>query len=321
MAAAYLYWSGWISRSNRKLGAGYGTPINFKINGYQVGFDGEGNPVRGNFSLSSMKNQTYPNNATGSGDYSYSCYFDVTDLVRWELHEEDPDAVGYPGNAAYTVGPASGVKLGDTGNEWSYAGWSLVLIYTSPQTRGHQLYLFDKFTYAPNNSDIDVTGNTEGPGGMISGFLVPAPVAGDIDVAKMTIFIGEGDWCYAGDFIAFNAPPQYWGNPASIPDGHPSKLWDGITLGTQYLAAAPYLPNNADQPDNVWNSYSQTGLNDGVDIKTFHIPWASGLLHQGDTSARIDLPTRTDSWNLVYIILSFRSAIKTGGNLSYVIRG
>lgn len=329
IAAAYLYWSGWISRSTRKLGAGYGTPINFKINGYQVGFDSEGNPARGNYPLSSNKNQKYINNATGYGDYSYSCYFDVTDLVRWELEQENPDAVSYPGNATYSVGPASGVKMGDTGNEWSYAGWSLVIIYTSPQTRGHQLYLFDKFTYAPSKgqagypthgSDIDVTGNTEGPGGVISGFLVPTQVAGDADVAKMTVFVGEGDWCYAGDFIAFNAPEQYWSNPWAIPDGHPSKLWDGITLGTQYLAAAPYVPNDAGHPDNVWNSTSQTGLNDGVDIKTFHIPWASNLLHQGDTSARIDLPTEIDSWNLVYIILSFRSVVKTGGNLSYVIR-
>jgi hypothetical protein len=320
IAAAYLYWSGWISRGNRELGDDYGTPINFKINGNQVGYDGDGDPARGSFPLASTKNQTYPNNATGNGDYSYSCYFDVTDLVRWELEQEGPDEVSYPGNAEYTVSPAAGVKMGDTENEWSYAGWSLVVIYTSPETFGHQLYLFDKFTYAPNDSDIDVTGNTGGPGGVISGFLVPAQVPGDVDVAKMTVFVGEGDWCYAGDFIAFNAPSQYWDKPRLIPDGHPAKLWDGITLGTRDLAAAPYVPNNADRPDNVWNSTSQTGLNDGVDIKTFCIPWASGLLSQGDTSARIDLPTRTDSWNLVYIILSFRSAVKTGGNLSYVIR-
>ncbi len=330
IAAAYLYWSGWLSKKNEKLGDGYGTPIKFKINGFQIGFDGEGDPARGSYPLESKKNQKYNNEATTNGDYSYSCYFDVTELVRWELAQEDPDAVSYPGNANYTVGPAVGVKMGDTGYEWSYAGWSLVVIYTSPATSGHQLYLFDKFTYAPSKgqlgypshgSDIDVTGNTEGPGSVISGFLVPARVAGDVDVAKMTVFVGEGDWCYAGDFIAFNAPSQYWSNPWLIPDGHPSKLWDGITVPPQYLAK-PYLPNTADQPDNVWNSYNQAGIleNDGIDIKTFHIPWSCNLLQQGDTSARIDLPTEIDSWNLVYIILSFRSAVKTGGNLSYVIR-
>jgi len=41
----------------------------------------------------------------------------------------------------------------------------------------------------------------------------------------------------------------------------------------------------------------------------------------GDTSAQVDLPTKTDSWNLVYIILSFRSETTTGGTITYLIRG
>jgi hypothetical protein len=325
--AAYLYWSGWLSRSSEKLGNSYGTSVNFKINGNQVYFDTNGDAQIGNQPITSTKNQTYPNNGTGNGDYSYSCYEDVTKLVQWELKRENPGANNYPGNATYDVGPASGFILGDTGNEWSYAGWSLIIIYTSPETKGHQLYLYDKFTYAPctgqsgygansqHGSDIDPTGNTQGPGGIISGFIVPQQIPGETDAATLTAFVGEGDWCYDGDFLAFNAPSQYWSNPWSIPDPdstHPWKLWDGINL--------PNNNNTATNPDNVWNSYSQSGLNDGIDIKTFHITWASGLLHAGDTSARIDMPTWWDSWNLVYIILSFRSATTTGGAISYLIR-
>jgi hypothetical protein len=401
IAAAYLYWSGWLQSSKEALGTFYnghyyGTEVNFSINGNSVG------------SVTSTKNQTYPNNGTGNGDYSYSCYCDVTALVQAELKRENPGAKNYPGNATYDVGPASGYILGDTGNEWSYAGWSLIIIYQGPSTLGHQLYLYDNFIYAPctgqtgygansqHGSDIDPTGNTQGPGGVISGFIVPQQVNGvasitvtsggsgytsaptvsftggggtgavattwvaggqvtsvevtnpgsgytsaptvnftggggggatataylDINAAVMTAFVGEGDWCYAGDFLAFNAPSQYWSNPWSIPDGSPSKLWDGITLDSSHLAASPYLPNTAAQPDNVWNSYSQVGgsLVDGIDIKTFNIPWTSGLLHAGDSSARIDMPTWWDSWDLVYIILSFRSATTTGGAISYLIR-
>ena len=327
IVAAYLYWSGWLQSSSEQMGNSYGASINLKINNNQVYYDAQGNPQRGSSAIPSTKNQTYPINITGNGDYSYSCYRDVTALAQWELKQESPSASNYPGNATYDVGPASGCRLGDTGNEWSYSGWSLVLIYSSASTQGHQLYLYDKFAYADGNhgnggngADIDPTGNTAGPGGVISGFLVPPQVAGDVDAAKLTAFVGEGDWCYAGDFLAFNAPSQYWSNPWSIPDGDSSKLWDGITLDTSHLAAAPYLPNTATQPDNVWNSYSQSGLADGIDIKTFHITWASGLLHQGDTSARIDMPTQVDSWNLVYIILSFRSVTTTGGDISFLIR-
>jgi hypothetical protein len=217
--------------------------------------------------------------------------------------------------------------LGDTGSEWSYAGWSLVLVYSSPTTLGHQLYLYDTFRYAGGNggnsgngSDIDPTGATPGPGGVISGFIVPPQITGETNAATFTAFVGEGDWCYAGDFVAFNAPSQYWSNPWSIPDGSPSKLWDGITADASQLILPPYLPNTAAQPDNVWNSYSQTGLSDGVDIKTFNVTWASGLLHAADTSARIDLPTQVDAWNLVYMIFSFRSSVSSGGSISYLIR-
>jgi hypothetical protein len=59
---------------------------------------------------------------------------------------------------------------------------------------------------------------------------------------------------------------------------------------------------------------------DGVDIDTFHVSWLSGLLDTGDTSAKIDLPTGTDSWNMIYIILAFRSETKTGGAISYLVR-
>jgi hypothetical protein len=329
---AYLYWSGWINgtTTSRPLGNSYGTRINFKINGNQIYFDTNGNPKSGSTPVVSSKNQTYDNSGDG---YTYSCYKDVTELVRWELQRENPTAPNISGNAIYDVGPATGCTLGDIDHEKSYAGWSLVIIYSSPETLGHQLYLYDKFTFNPwtdsgggwgadddHGGDIDPTGNTNGPGGTITGFLVPQPVVGDVNAAKMTCFVGEGDIGYSGDFVALNAPQQYWSNPWSIPDGNPSKLWDGITLGNEPNGSGQNLPNTAAQPDNVWNSSSQSGTTyPGVDIKTFNITWASGLVQPGDTSARIDLPTWQDSWDMVYIIFSFRSSITTGGAISYLI--
>ena len=307
LVGAYLYWSGWLNNSTHKLPAS----VKFSINNHQVCFAANGSPQGGTSPITSTRNQTILNGATEHGDYSYSCYRDVTQLVRYELQQESPGVLNYPGNATYKVGKAT-ITMGDTGNEWSYAGWSLIIIYTSPSTKGHQLYLYDKFTYADNDTDIDPTGETSGPGGVISGFIVPQQIPGETIAAKLTAFVGEGDWCYDGDFLAFNAPAKYWSNPWTIPDGNSSKLWDNIYL--------PAYHNTLAQPDNVWNSHSQSGnTSDGVDIKTFYITWDSRLLHPGDTSARIDLPTKIDSWNLVYMILSFRSVTTTHGNIYYLI--
>jgi hypothetical protein len=156
-----------------------------------------------------------------------------------------------------------------------------------PETRGHQLYLYDNFIYAHNDTNIDFDQNGQ-PGGDISGFLVPQPISGEVNAARLTCFVGEGDAYWTGDQLKFN----------------------GTAL------------SNAKSPsNNVWNSKSPGLSADGVDIDTFDITWSSNLLKPMDTSAHIDLPTQDDSWNLVYIIISFRSDTKTGGAISYLIRG
>jgi hypothetical protein len=243
-------------------------------------------------------------NSDGSSNgFSYAGYKDVTKLVQTYSAKAPDPATNHPGNGTYTVGGVTGV----TGNQWSYAGWSLVTIYQSPDTKGHQLYLYDTFIYAHNNTDIDFDKDGQ-PGGTISGFLVPQPVTGEVNAATMTVFVGEGDVVWTGDFLAFNAPESYRTNPQSIPNAY--KLWDGTTS----------TGNSSSSPNNVWNGKSIGATADGVDIDTFSITWASGLLQPGDTSARIDLPTLDDSWNLVYIILSFRSETTTGGTITYLIR-
>ena len=80
--------------------------------------------------------------------------------------------------------------------------------------------------------------------------------------------------------------------------------------------------------ENVWNG-KFVGLGeikeiDGVDIDTFNV--SSPIINEGDTSAKVVLGTAIDSWNLVYIILSFRSdvldtgvGLNTVGNITYTI--
>ena len=42
-----------------------------------------------------------------------------------------------------------------------------------------------------------------------------------------------------------------------------------------------------------------------MDIDTFDV--SSPIINPGDTSAEVSLTTATDAWNLIYIVLGFRS--------------
>jgi hypothetical protein len=233
----------------------------------------------------------------------------VTDLVRSYSGGANPSGtppVNGNGNAAYTVGNVDATQ--NANNEWAYAGWSLVTIYSSSNTTGHQLYLYDDFVYSGMNQNVDFDSDGN-PGGTISGFFVPERVQNpdgtwEVNAATMTCFIGEGDDIYPGDYIAIKR----------LDNTMFTKLWDGITTSG----------NSQASPNDVWNSKSLGMSADGVDVDTFYVYWgdpvSSGVLQPGDTSIKIDMYTQTDSWNLVYIILSFRSATTTGGTATYLIR-
>jgi hypothetical protein len=299
----------------------------FKINGQQVYFDASSEPQQGTQDITADRSQVI----ISTRGFSYSCFKDVTALVRAFSPSPTNPPTNRPGIANYTVGGVNG-SLND---QLSHAGWSLIIIYSSPATLGHQLFLYDQFTHAFDKDDLDFDWD-ENPGGTVSGFIVPDPIdenrdgtPDEVNAAKMTIMVGEGDdfiagdWLdgtyYPGDFVAFNAPEDYWDetpHPEDIPNSY--KLWDGK------LSVAVPGSNTASAPNNVWNGMSTVFSYDGVDVDTFYIPWgnpvSAGLLQPGDTSAHIDLCTAQDNWNLVYIILSFRSKTSMKGTVTYLIR-
>lgn len=285
------------------------TSVTFQIDdgtgAKQVYFDGDGNPQEGAIELTATRSQVVQNFSGSSlHGFSYSSYCDVTALVR-EFSETpvSPDT-NWTGYGTYSVGSIYADT--STHDEWAYAGWSLVIIYTSPETQGHRLYLYDKFTYSnydiTNGVNVDFDHDGQ-PGGVISGFIVPHPVDGEVNAGKLTVFVGEGDVWYSGDYLAVNG----------------TKLWDGTTTSG----------NSKASPNNCFNSASiGLGTYDGIDINTLgidppngeYITWASNILQEGDTSAQVDLVTYQDVWNLVYIIISFRSEASTGGSLTYLIK-
>jgi hypothetical protein len=252
----------------------------FKVNDTQVYFDSDGDPAVGDEEIT-VDDSQFLQNFTGTGvphGFSYSCYKDVTQLVKFGLETTTPSTTN--GNGTYTVGEVDG----DTGDEWSYAAWSLIIIYASPETKRHQLYLYDDFIYSDMNCNVDFDDDGS-PGGIISGFLAPEELTDEDYAAHLTCFVGEGDEYYEGDSIMVN----------------------GVSL------------SNSESPaNNVWNSASPGLMEDGIDIDTFEVNYPT--ISPGDASAQVDLPTETDSWNLVYIILSFRSSVTSGGTISYLVR-
>jgi hypothetical protein len=285
------------------------TGITFKIDGTTVYLDDADNPGTGQqlFSTKTQLLHSYYNSTSSVPNmdgYAYSCFRDVTALVRAYAEQPEAPATNYNGHATYSVVG----DIGDTGTCLSYAGWSLILIFTSPETLEHQIYLYDDFISSGQNSttglNVDFDGDGQ-PGGTVRDFVVPQQISGEINAAKLTYFVGEGDEYLTGDYVAMNG----------------QKLWDGTV--TNQNTSLSY-------PNNIWNGQSKIlGSNDGVDIDTpginpnasppQYITWSSGILQPGDATAEVTLYTQSDVWFMVYSILSFRSEITTGGSLSYLI--
>ena len=259
---------------------------------------------------------------SGAADsWAYSCFTDVTDLeisggmtVREYIEEEmKSDGSGTvtftlghadevrnvprpnPGSATYyfdlyNTGEKTGYPLATPAHknpwdwsyqnryQWTHSSWSLVIFYRSPALKQRQLYLFDELQYASSN--IGPPGPTEVEF-TISGFLAP-PVLSEDDKSHLTYLVGEGDPHYEDSYIDVN---------------------------DMYLSDPPDNPE-----DNVFNSYSNAIPDqdtDGADIDTFELP--DGCILPYDTSAEVTLTTSQEIYVLVYIVLSFRSDLTTGG--------
>ncbi|MCX7912223.1 MAG: hypothetical protein N2506_04605, partial [Dehalococcoidales bacterium] len=233
--------------------------------------------------------------------YSYACMRDVSALVRAYVPE---NTAGHrPGNALYTV---DGITA-STGSNFSFAGWSLIIIYAAPETAGHYIYLRDNtFAFHPGTGGtLDFDEDPSYPGGVITNFVIPEPIRdknGNIKypvAAKLTCFIVEGD-----DFTNDTSSVRITGEQS----GKSMNLW-----------------NPASPSPDVVNGRSYPGtFAEGVDIDTFEIKWSDKVdgvpvLTPGDRRLFVDMYSYNDAWNLVYFIISIQSETVTGGTTHYVI--
>jgi hypothetical protein len=167
-------------------------------------------------------------------------------------------------------------------DNWAYAAWSIIIIYSSPSTSGHVLRIYDTFQYIGESKTIPIT---------FAGFSTP-PLAAETNAARYTHFVGEGDNAYN----------------------------ESVTV--KGLTGSVYTLSDSDNPSNnvcnnkcrippITDANPATTLTDGIDIDTFNIP--KTCIKPGDTEALVTFTTQTDSMNLIYMILSFRSMFTPGG--------
>jgi hypothetical protein len=346
----YLYWSGWIDYHYwYKTGSTYywaeipalkypssPTPANLKtlveasakVNQVKFNVDSATQTITAGKYQIAQASDCILGTPTAPYSWEYSCFKDVTDLVVsgnvtvQQYIEEAMKSAG-SGTVTFTLGHADAVRglhrpesspAGATANyyfslsgdgstgyplatpaykrpdqssyqityQWAYAGWSLIIFYRSPGLVQRQLYLYDDMVVVKYGSYDDTTKQ-------IGGFLAP-PVISANDKSHITYFVGEGDYLLVNSKVKVNS---------------------------NWLSDPPTNPEN-----DVLNSQS-SGLpvtrTDGIDVDTFVLP--EGCILPYATSATITLHTTQETYTLVYLVLSFRSELTTGGIITnYAVR-
>jgi len=243
---------------------------------------------------------TTPHTVAGvANDRQYKATITCTKGIVRVDYGSNSIILGEPGlrttNGEYTVGYLEGITNDDINDSGSFAGWSLIVIYSNsaeyisehPEEPVRLLYLYDDFRRV-NQSSPPSYPSILSLSSTIGGFLAPENFHG-----RMTCFVGEGDpgSPYIGDSVKCN----------------------GLLL--------PRSPDGVNPQNDVWNSRSSglAGVSiDGVDIDTFDV---SDCIDDGASSATLEFFTGQDGWALVYIFLSFDTipTVETGGSQLSII--
>jgi hypothetical protein len=290
LQSAYLYWAGWRNNQDGSDQDGDGNnnladeKASFKFYDSKYGTS----PVV-NTTVNAARYQTQVN---GSNGWSYACFIDITKNIQDVKSHIDAGSAG--DTYKFTVG---GVYAVAGTSEWAFAGWSLILIYESPSEKAHQLYVWDRnFYYSGQISSCNNSNPTLDF--LIKGFKAPADHNGD----KLTFFTGEGDRWY-GD--------HQW--------NHCVYDEDFVKFNGTYLGVDSLDPNIMNTRTNIMDGRSSSmggATIEGVDIDTFNV---TSYINGGDTQAEIIFGTGIDIWNLVYVVMSFRTDLVPNNDNDYSV--
>ena len=227
--------------------------------------------------------------------YQYTCFADVTA----EVTAETTDVNG----TEFTVGGVDAIPadtcVGGGYQELTNAGWSVVIIYSSAEEEGHQIYLYDKLAYVSTGRSAEFT---------ILGFETPDE---DRDV-KLTVFATEGDEWRSPDYTMLKGEDYSTFSYLGDSNSSDPNYWKNVFNG--YSSATGFAPEELDGQG--------TGEISGVDIDTYTKTMSGALLSTivgaGDTSAKIKMTSNWgspgfDMFMLNYVIFSVRSNLVSGG--------
>jgi len=243
--------------------------------------------VLAHMGASFVGNGTYTVGHWDTGTQSTSRRYRLYNWIDGHPHEEEH-------NNLYTQYPLGSPRQGDHNfsgyedvgdpHQAAYGAWSVVIIYTSPSTKGHQIYIYDTLEYVVRNTFTPKVIT-------ISGFLTP-DLTNEPEAARITTFIGEGDGASnQTDSLSING----------------SSLWDLDNPINNICNSKSRIPPGT-YPDPLT-------LIDGIDIDTFSI--ANGIVNPNDTEATVRLTTGPEGLDIIYFIMSFRSKITSGGVYIY----
>jgi|GEM_PF-5563252 len=232
------------------------------------------------------------------GGYAYACNKDVTDLIQLYCNPETEETT-------FTIGDIDTQALshGGHGDQYTYLGWALLLVYQSPDELGHRLIIYDDaedLAWIPNATNAGKNNNVRTYD--CSNFIVPEKISGEDNVATITVMVLEGDSNYDSS-------------------GCSSDHGDCLTLNGTELESR-YCDDHGIPTYNTWDSRSEMCANEGLDIETFDVKWTDNLLAEGDTSATVKIWSGDpyDGVGVALIIMAFRSETGSSGALSYRIK-
>jgi uncharacterized repeat protein (TIGR01451 family) len=197
---------------------------------------------------------------------AYACFADITSLIN----ATDP-------NGNYTVAnvlATEGAK-GTNGQTGLSAGWSIFIVYEDASLPTKAISSFNGFTARGSSSgELDTT---------ISGFttIPTGPVQARFAFAAL-----EGDRTYRGDYLKINGTKI---TPTIRPLVSGSDNFFNSTINSLSTAFT----------DRVPNSTNTLGFDAGV----LDIDPSSGIIKNGDTSAKITLGTNQDVY--IYYFMAF----------------
>jgi uncharacterized repeat protein (TIGR01451 family) len=165
------------------------------------------------------------------------------------------------GNGAYTVANVQS-DLDGPQPHGLYAGWSLVVAYQAPGQPPRNLTVFDGYAVqSPSDLPLDIT---------ISGFK--APPSGPVN-AKVGVVAYEGDLPIINDSMLLNGTALF-DNATPVNNFFNSSI---SNRGVRFTAKKPDYMNQM-----------------GFDAKIVQVP--SGVIKNGDTSAKVTLTTSGDTY-------------------------